>query len=149
MAAITAYGAYQVILLATPYALMHVAMNKIDGRLEVNSLGFPPMATADNQPIVRPSPDLAYSGCVFDVSKGPVLLDIAPVPDHYWSVSVFDARTDVRPCAVTATPAESLPGWRCSNPVSRHPRDRARHIQHDHGIALVRVLLGSPDEYPQ
>jgi uncharacterized membrane protein len=51
------------------------------------------MAGADNQPVERPSPDLSYSGGVFDLVKGPVLLDIAPVPDHYWSVSIFDART--------------------------------------------------------
>ena len=29
------------------------------------------------------------------VSNGPVLVDVEPVPAPYWSLSVFDARTDV------------------------------------------------------
>src|SRR5262249_61919042 len=57
---------------------------------------FPPPPTrAERQPIVRPSPDLLYSVCVFDVSRAPVLIDVPPIPEHYWSVSIFDARTDV------------------------------------------------------
>jgi uncharacterized membrane protein len=90
-----ALGAYQATLLATPYALMFAAMKKIGERSPENQFAFGPMTTADNQTIVRPSPDLAYATCTFDLSKGPVHVDVQPIPDHYWSVSVFDARTDV------------------------------------------------------
>ncbi len=149
VAAFTAFGVYQATLLATPYALMQVVMNKIGGGVAVNSFGFGEMATADNQPIVRPSPDLSYSVCVFDVSQGSVLLDIAPVPDHYWSVSIFDARTDVAAVrsdrdtggkaarlALLKSPQQAPEGY---EPVM---------LQHDRGIALIRILLANPAEYP-
>ena len=77
---LVALGAYQSTLLATPYALMYAALQKIGGDGASNRFVFSKMATADNQPIVRPSPDLSYSTCVFDLSKGPVLVDVTPVP---------------------------------------------------------------------
>jgi len=43
--------------------------------------------------IVRPSPDLLYTVCLFDVSRGPVILT-APVQDSYVSLSGFAANTD-------------------------------------------------------
>lgn len=149
LAAIAAFGAYQATLLATPYALMHVAMNKIGGRAAVNSFGFGEMATADNQPIVRPSPDLSYSACAFDVSEGPVLLDIAPVPDHYWSVSIFDARTDV-----AAVRSDRDTGGKPARLALLKSGQQAPQgyepvlLQYDRGIALIRILLANPDEYP-
>lgn len=90
-----AIGAYQATLVVTPKVMMHAAMDKIGAGGPANQFVFGPMATADRQPIVRPSPNLSYSSCVFDVEKGPVLIDIEPVPDHYWSVGIFDANTDV------------------------------------------------------
>ena len=52
-----------------------------------------PRMTPQTQTIVRPSPDLAYAICRFDISDGPVLLT-APSSDTYGSLSVFDQRTN-------------------------------------------------------
>ena len=148
VAAIVAAGAYQAALLLTPFALMRVAMSKIDGRMAVNSFGFGEMATADNQPVVRPSPDLVYSGCVFDVSQGPVLLDIAPVPDHYWSVSIFDARTDVaavRSDRDTGGKPARLALLKAGQQVPEGYEPVM--LQYDQGIALMRILLVDAGEY--
>jgi uncharacterized membrane protein len=41
-----------------------------------------------------PSPDLLYSKCVYDVSAGPVRIT-TPVPETYWSMSVYAANTDL------------------------------------------------------
>jgi uncharacterized membrane protein len=41
-----------------------------------------------------PSPDLLYSKCVYDVSQGPVRIT-TPVPDSYWSMSVYAVNTDL------------------------------------------------------
>jgi uncharacterized membrane protein len=41
-----------------------------------------------------PSPDLLYSKCVYDVSAGPVRV-LTPVPDGYWSMSVYAENTDL------------------------------------------------------
>lgn len=47
-------------------------------------------ADASARTVVRPSPDLLYTACVFDLSHGPLLIE-APVPESYLSVSGFAA----------------------------------------------------------
>ena len=59
----------------------------------MNTLIHAPRVTADSKRVVRPSPDLLYSACGFDVSEKPLKI-IAPVPDTYWSVSFFASNTD-------------------------------------------------------
>ena len=84
------------LVMATPHLLMDVAMKRIsqDGKL-VNQFYFAPRTTQESRGIVRPSPDLAYASCVFDLSKGPLLVEAAPSPDQgYVSLSVFAANTD-------------------------------------------------------
>ncbi len=51
-----------------------------------------PRADASSRTVVRPSPDLLYTACVFDLGKGPLQVS-APVPDSYLSVSGFSADT--------------------------------------------------------
>jgi hypothetical protein len=146
---ITSAAVWQGTLVATPFALMAAAKNKIGGDVVPNRFMFGKMATADNQPIVRPSPDLVYSSCVFDVSKGPVLIDVPAVPDRYWSVSIFDARTDVAAVRsdrdTGAKPARlALVKQGQSAPFGYE----VVKLDYDRGIALIRILLASPDDYP-
>lgn len=141
---------YQGTLVATPFALMRAASNKVGRNAPVNRFSFPPMTTAANQTIVRPSPDLSYSICPFDLSHGPLLVRIEPIPGHYWSVSVFDARTDVAVVSgdrdtrgraamlALVRPGQVAPsGW------------RAVPVAYDKGIALIRILLTDPSDYAQ
>ncbi|MEY4270383.1 MAG: hypothetical protein RLZZ58_1599 [Pseudomonadota bacterium] len=133
--------AWQATLLATPYALMAAAMQKIGSGGPVNSFAFGAPATAANQPIVRPSPDLLYASCVFDVSGGPVIVEAQAVPDTYWSISIFDARTDVaavRSARDTGGASAKLALFRAGQrpPVGYDPV----RLNHDKGIALIRVL---------
>jgi uncharacterized membrane protein len=51
-----------------------------------------PRANANARTVVRPSPDLLYTACVFDVSEHPLRIS-APVQDSYVSVSMFAADT--------------------------------------------------------
>jgi len=140
-------------LLATPYVLMSAAMKKIssaNGNGRANVFGFGEMATADRQPIVRPSPDLVYSSCVFNLSQGPVLVDVAPVPGKYWSVSIFDARTDVaavRSDRDTGGKPARLALVR-KGQVAPKGYDVVQ-LDHDKGIALMRILLSDPAEYAE
>jgi uncharacterized membrane protein len=141
---------YQATLLATPYVLMGAAMKRIGSAGPPNQFAFGPMATADRQPIVRPSPDLSYSTCVFDVSDGPVLIDVEPVPGHYWSVSIFDARTDV-----AAVRSDRDTGGKAARLVLHHKDMQIEkvpgydHVTLDHnkGIALIRILLNDPADF--
>ncbi|MFN7163936.1 MAG: DUF1254 domain-containing protein [Hyphomonas sp.] len=89
------------------FAAVHVVtLNALPGyimskaRTAMTERGMPlhhwqmsPRVTPETQTIVRPSPDLAYTICLIDVSKGPVLLSVPTWPE-YGSLSIFDAHTD-------------------------------------------------------
>lgn len=84
------------LVLAVPHFLMSVAMSRVsqDGQL-INKFAFGSRTTQNSRNIVRPSPDLAYSSCVYDLSNGPLLIEAAPSPGQgYVSMSVFAANTD-------------------------------------------------------
>ena len=54
-----------------------------------------PRATWRSRTVVRPSPDLLYSICVYDLgAAGAVRISTHDMPQTYWSVSVFDADTN-------------------------------------------------------
>lgn len=92
----TAMGAVIVHILAvllTPPAIMTVAMARMaDAGADRRVLHTPP-PTAESRTVVRPSPDLAYSLCLFDLDEGPLLIE-ADVPETYWSISAYAANTD-------------------------------------------------------
>jgi uncharacterized membrane protein len=84
------------LVMVTPYALMRIVTGRAsqDGAL-VNQFQFGPRTSKLSRGVVRPSPDLAYSTCVYDLSQGPVRISAAPTPGQgYVSVSVFAANTD-------------------------------------------------------
>lgn len=84
------------LVLVVPHFLMNVAMGRIsqDGQV-VNRFVFLPRTTQESRGVVRPSPDLAYATCAFDLSNGPLLIEAAPSPNQgYVSLSVFAANTD-------------------------------------------------------
>lgn len=56
------------------------------------ALAAPP-TTAESRTIVRPSPDLLYVACVYDLASGPVLVQ-APHSPTYLSLSAFADNTD-------------------------------------------------------
>src|SRR5688572_4405526 len=79
---------------AAPYVLMDGAMKRIsrNGAL-VNKWSHPPRTSVKSRTVVRPSPDLAYSACVYDLAEGPVRVT-ASAWDDYMSVSVFAHNSD-------------------------------------------------------
>jgi uncharacterized membrane protein len=148
LGALLAALAYQAALVAAPRLMMSAALKRVERLGGANVLRHPPMATAEARTIVRPSPDLAYSSCVFDLSEGPILIEVAPVPAPYWSLSVFDARTDVAfvrnnrerggaPIRIVL----ALAGQDVPAGVEAVRMDGAR------GIALIRILVESRDRF--
>ena len=137
VAALTAYVA----LLAVPRGLKSVAHSRL-ATAGVNAMHHAPLATARSRTVVRPSPDLAYSSCPFDLSAGVVLIDVAPVAAPYWSLSVFDGRTDtafVRNNIQTggAGLKVALIGDGQSAPAGYQPV----RVPTPRGIALIRILV--------
>jgi len=142
VAAATAWAA----ILYLPYGLMNVAMDRL-GQGGINTMSYGNLATPERQPVVRPSPDLAYSSCPYDLSKGPVAIDVTPVPGRYSSLSLFDAATDVifvrndveaggKPFRIiVARAGQAVPAGA-----------ETVRTNHDRGIALIRLLLKDPTE---
>lgn len=86
--------AHFLVLGALPARIMSTARGQMEERgLPLHHWQMSPRVTPETQTIVRPSPDLAYTICLIDVSAGPVELAVPVWPD-YGSLSIFDADTD-------------------------------------------------------
>jgi len=137
-------------VIATPRVIMGVAIDRLSSVNGLNRMSHGDLATPENQPVVRPSPDLAYSACSYDLSKGPLRITVMPVPGRYSSLSIFDGRTDVifvrndvqaraQPYRViVALPGQTVP-----------PGSDVVRTEEYKGIALIRLLLTAPSELPK
>ena len=142
---VAALAAYQTALVQIPRVLMAAAVKRV-GAAGMNRMLHAPLATDRSRAIVRPSPDLAYSSCPFDLTNGPMRVTVPPIPASYWSLSVFDARTDVafvrnnRETGGKGIDIVLMSGnWTYDPPVGQRPE--AIHVIGNRGIALVRVLV--------
>ena len=59
-----------------------------------NVMHFPQRPDENSRVVVRPSPDLLYSICPFNLSKGPLRVTARVPHDTYWSVAAFDPDTN-------------------------------------------------------
>ncbi len=111
-------------------------------------------AEATARTVVRPSPDLLYTACVFDLSNGPLRIT-APVPDSYLSVSGFAADTSnffaINDSAATtaadgARTLDLLLNYGTPNAVP----DGARLVQvsSERGLILFRMLIPNEADLP-
>lgn len=70
-------------------------MHKVLARMgPVNQMQHQGRVTAQSRQVVRPSPDLLYSICPFDLAHGALHVTAKVPPGTYWSVSVFDDDTN-------------------------------------------------------
>ncbi len=135
-----------VLLLAVPRVLMQGAMNRL-GAAGENAWHSGERVTARSRQIVRPSPDFAYSACVYDLRRGPVRIAVTPWPS-YWSLSFYGANSDNffvvddREMRRGATILLIRAGRRrpeTNDVVVESPSAR--------GVALIRRLAPSPDTH--
>jgi uncharacterized membrane protein len=95
-----------------------------------------------------PSPDLLYSKCVYDVSAGPVRIT-TPVPDGYWSMSVYAENTDL----VAAVSDRELPERRLDAVLAQKGQAtpagvRVIQVPTPRGAAFFRTLVSDPAQEP-
>jgi uncharacterized membrane protein len=91
-----------------------------------------------------PSPDLLYSKCVYDVSAGPVRVT-TPVPESYWSMSVYAANTDI----VAVVNDRELPEHRLDAVFALRGQAtpagvRVIEVPSARGVAFFRSLVSDP-----
>ena len=141
-------------VVAAPHLIMHVAMDHASERgAKINSLLHAPRTTEASRRIVRPAPDLAYSLCVFDVSKGPVIIAAAPSALSYTSVSLYGPNTDnfavfaVDPQTPDAQVGVVIYRPRATGPAAMPDGLARMNAPGDRGIALIRRLAPTPEAF--
>lgn len=148
LALLLGIATYLFTLSRTPTTLMAAAIGRLSGG-GVNRFTHAPLATDKSRAIVRPSPDLAYSSCPYDLSAGPVAIAVPPIPARYWSLSVFQANTDAAfvrnnvdsggaPIRVTIAQAGQAPV----------PGLEVARVSGAKGIALIRILVDDRAAFP-
>ena len=78
---------------AIPRVAMSAAMNKLGGDGALNVFTHWGAPTDQSRAVVRPSPDLAYSICILDLSAGPVRIEV-PASAPYTSLAPYSSITD-------------------------------------------------------
>lgn len=91
---VVAAVAHIAILRAAPYMIMSKVIRTMGDRgMPLHRFTISPRITPQTQTIVRPSPDLAYSICRFDLTNGPIMISGA-MWAGYASLTIFDAQTN-------------------------------------------------------
>jgi uncharacterized membrane protein len=83
-------------VIALPHLIMARTMRGIADHGGLNTMIHGKRPTSASRGVVRPSPDLLYSSCVYDLDAagGMVRVTAHGMPKTYWSVSLFDAETN-------------------------------------------------------
>jgi uncharacterized membrane protein len=76
-----------------PRAITGAFISRTAKQVGYNTVTLPPLPTDKSRGVVKPSPDLLYAVCVFDVSAGPVRITAKP-PEGYWSLALYGRNSD-------------------------------------------------------
>lgn len=79
-----------------PRLIMLRTVASISKQAAANTIVHAPRPNARSRGVVRPSPDMLYSICVYDLGAagGAIRVSTHDMPDTYWSVSLFDLDTN-------------------------------------------------------
>jgi uncharacterized membrane protein len=144
--ALGAAAVHVVAVAALPYVVMIRVLGALATQAGVNAWVHPPLATDTSRTVVRPSPDLAYSSAVFDVSERPLHV-VVPLTAPYTSLSGFATNTDnffaVNDLDAAGHPIDVVlvgPG------TKREGLEGLRLVESptDRGVLLVRRVVPSP-----
>jgi uncharacterized membrane protein len=94
VAVVVGIAAHLVTVYLTPYTMMSIVTSRAADQVGWNQAYSPPRPNAESRGVPRPSPDLLYSLCPYDLGQGQVRVT-APVPtETYWSVAIYSDNTD-------------------------------------------------------
>jgi uncharacterized membrane protein len=137
---------YSAVLHVYPKIIMHVAMKKLseNGRT-INSLAHSPRINQSRRIVVRPSPDLLYSVCVYDLSVGDLEIVMHPT-SNYYSLSLYDDTTN----NFYVKNDSELIGRTAKFILSRSDASNESNfinVPTDKGIAVIRRLATNENEF--
>jgi len=139
-----AYAAHAATIWAAPRLVMAFVMHRLAAQSGVNRVVHAHALTASDRFIPLPSPDLLYSRCVLDVSRGPVDVSVTAA-GGYLSLAVFDGNTD----NVFVTHDNGQPGqiirFTVAGPNDPTPTSQAIvRLRSTRGLLLLRALAATP-----
>jgi uncharacterized membrane protein len=76
-----------------PRTVTAVFLHRVAAAAGYNQVVLPPLPTDKSREVVKPSPDLLYALCVFDLSAGPVRISAKP-SQGYWSMALYARNSD-------------------------------------------------------
>ncbi|NQZ87306.1 MAG: DUF1254 domain-containing protein [Colwellia sp.] len=85
-------GQYPLAMLV-PNLVMERVYSKIGEVADYNQLNVTPRVDENSRWVVRPSPDLLYASCLYNLEQGSIVIS-APVPERYWSMQFYQMNTD-------------------------------------------------------
>jgi uncharacterized membrane protein len=132
-----------------PRAVMHIALSRMS---VVNTIRHQPRVTDKSRGVVRPSPDLLYSACPFNLSRGALEVKAPIPPDTYWSASAFDSNTNnffaINDHTIGGQPLELIilpPGQKGEPP--HIAGQLVIHAPTTHGLVLFRTLINDEKNF--
>ena len=129
-----------------PFAIMRIFMARVTEQSGVNRVIAQRLPTDKSRSVVKPSPDLLYGLCVYDVGTGPVKVSIRP-PATYWSLALFDTNTDnffkLNANEITGGTAELILGIGTDRADAKLKFPSATFVATPHakGVMLARILV--------
>ena len=131
---------YHATLRAIPTIMMKGAYERLSSaNTPVNAFSAPRMITAENQTIVRSSPDLAYSVCLIDLTEDGYFRVGGGYTEGYGSLTIFDMNTD----AVYISDLSELD----ANEQSVMVGFKGIYLKDSKGIALIRRYAPTPEAF--
>lgn len=88
-----AWAGQYLLAMVMPNLIMEVLYHRAGNEVGYNQLAVPGVPDETSRSVVRPSPDLIYGNCVYNLEDGPVIIS-AQVPARYWSMQFYQMNTD-------------------------------------------------------
>ena len=89
---VCAWAGQHLLALMIPNLVMETVY-ALGSRQGYNQLVVSPVPDETARSIVRPSPDLLYAACIYDLKDGPLVIE-ASIPNRYWSMQFYQMNTD-------------------------------------------------------
>ncbi len=151
LAIVVAVATHAAVIEAIPVMLMRGAMSRMLSHGSSNQWLAAKRVTAQSRTVIRPSPELAYSACVYDLSQGPVHMRVQAMND-YWSLSLFEANSDNFYIADNRTASGGVDIWLLGDRPANGPPPAGVMIVRspsDRGIGLIRRHATNAAQWPQ
>ncbi len=90
---VCAWAGQYLLALMIPNMVMETLYAVGSKKMGYNQLVVNRVSDETSRAVVRPSPDLLYASCIYNLEDGPLIIE-APIPARYWSMQFYQMNTD-------------------------------------------------------